>query len=298
MAQSNISRHSDSPASTVCYLLLAHHKFDLLQRIIERLAGPGVGFVIHFDRKVSARAIEEFKRNLTPKAQLVAYSRRERSRWAGYAQAVAIMRVVQAALTKLPAFDRYVLASGQCYPLASPEKIATFFAQHPTTEFIEARPLDTATKALGWWSPYYCFRLYHVWLGKRRRYVPWLRKAQPVIPIYQGSTWWALTRAAMEHVRHEFENNHRLRRQMSTSIFVDEAYIHSLLMASPLAANVVRRNVTYADFSKTHLTGPHPTILTSADLATIVASGKLLARKVDPHIDAALLDQLDQHIAA
>lgn len=274
----------------ICYLLLVHHKFDQLLRLVDRLDGPHSSFVVHVDRKVAEDQVADLRNKLRP-LDRVAFTQRVSSTWGAYEQALAIMECVKSAVEEMEPCDRYVLLSGQDYPIKGQAQILEFFAQHSIEEFIEAYPLDVMDAGSPGWSPYYRFRRYHMWLGGRHIALPFVLKGAPPLPIYHGSTWWALTRGAVTHVAREFASNTKLHRYLRTGFLVDEVYVPTLLMASPFAPRVVGKNVTFAEWTAT--SGPHPKTLRLADLEQLLVSPKLVARKFDAAVDEAVMSALD-----
>jgi Core-2/I-Branching enzyme len=274
----------------VCYLVLVHHKFDQAARMIRRLAGPRRGFVLHIDGSADPSSIERFRADLRSIDGIV-NARSVRVRWGSYAQALAIMRSIQAAVDCPERYDRYVLLSGQDYPIVPRWRIDQCFRDDPQSEYIEAHALNLVDDAPGW-SPYYRFRRYHLFLGRFHRALPYAHKGLPPQAIYHGSTWWALTRPALEFIAREFNGNNHLRRYLRTSFLVDEAYVPTLLMGSPLRSCVAGHNLTYAEWTPT--SGPHPKTLGTEDLPSLQSSSKLFARKFDADVDSVVLDELDR----
>jgi hypothetical protein len=276
----------------ICYLMLLHHKFDQALRLVSRLASSKSIFVFHVDSSADAALAAAFRSKLAclPAAP-VHYAKSVHSAWGSYRQALAIMRCVQLACRYAAPCDRYLLLSGQDYPIVDRAHIAEFFAQNPDKEFLEAFPQDVTDAGTRGWSPYYRFRRYHFWIANRRVALPLLRKGLPPLPVYHGSTWWALTRAAIEHLACQFESNAALKRYLRTGFLVDEVYIPTILMASPFASKVTGQNVTYAEWTPT--SGPHPKTLRMNDLAALWGSPKLFARKFDDGVDGSVMDQLD-----
>ncbi len=259
--------------------------------MVRRLAGPHVGFAVHIDRSADPASALRFRRELDA-LTTVTYARRVGARWGSYGQALAIMRCIEAALGRMEPFDRYVLLSGQDYPIACQARIVEFFAANPATEYVEAFPQDVMDPDVSWWSPYFRFRRYHLWVGGRHVVLPFVRKAPPPVPIYHGSTWWALTRAAVTYVLEQFESNRELRNYLRTGFLVDEVYVPSLLMASRFASKLAWSNVTFAEWTPT--SGPHPKTLQIDDLHALLASPKLFARKFDANVDESLMNELDK----
>src|SRR6202050_4984024 len=274
----------------ICYLLLVHHKFDQALRLMRRLAGEDSSFVLHIDNAADAADAGAFRAQLEC-FKPVLYAQRVRAQWGAYGQALAIMHCIQAAVRQLEPCDRYVLLSGQDYPIKDRAQITEFFAEQPEKEFIEAFPRDVSDAAASGWSPYYRFRRYHFWVGGRHWSVPALRKGPPPLPIFHGSCWWALTSPTVAYIAEHFDLNRQLRRYLRTGYLVDEVYIPTLIMASRFSARVVGENVTFAEWTPT--SGPHPKTLRIGDLGQLLNSRKLFARKFDADVDESLLDELD-----
>lgn len=303
----------------ICYLVLVHHKFDQALRMVGRLAGPNTEFVFHIDARSDPSATAHFRKTVTRELNDVGFAKRVKAKWGSYWLAVSALYCAEVGL-RINA-DRYVLLSGQDYPIVSREEIVEFFSRNRAAEYIEAYPIDVNDKNVAGWSPYYRFRRYHVWIGHRRKPFPLLRKALPPIPLYHGSAWWALSHAALTYVVEQFRSNHRLRRCMRTGFFVEEAYVNSLMMASPFAHNITGHNVTFVQWTPT--SGPHPKILRYEDLPQLKRSAwrpegtypervcldqqqrdawnmspsglepRLFARKFDAALDHQILDTLD-----
>jgi len=274
----------------ICYVVLLHHKFDQAARLVRRLTSPGVSFVIHIDSKTAHLDVQSFRDSVAHLAN-ISYAPRVDARWGSYRQALAVLRSVQCAVRSHLDFDRCVLLSGQDYPVVSHREIVEFFLKHAEDEFVEAGRMDLVDSGSPGWTPHYRFRRYHFWLGNQRLKIPVFRKRMPEIDFFHGATWWALTRAAVEHIADRFEHDKVLRRFMQTGFLVDEAYIPTLLMSSPHAPRVTGANLTYARWDG--VAGPHPHTLGIGDMPTIRASKKLFARKFDASVDSALLDELD-----
>jgi hypothetical protein len=274
----------------ICYLVLLHQKFDQALRMIRRLAGPDCGFIIHIDASARLSAVQAFRKDL--ESLPVVYTQRVSSRWGSYRQAMAIMHCIQAAVGRMEPFDRYVLISGQDYPIAPRARLFEFFESNPRAEFIEAFPLDVTEADSAGWTPYYRFRRYHIWIGQRHVALPFVRKPLPPLPIYHGSTWWALTRAALLYVAAQFRSDRSLQSYLQTGFLVDEVYVPTLLMASSFASRIEGSNVTFAQWTPT--SGPHPKTLQMGDLEELLSSSKLFARKFDASLDGSLMDELDR----
>jgi hypothetical protein len=274
----------------ICYLVTLYQKFEQAARLVQRLDGPGCGFVFHIDSKVSQEIVSEFGLYCRPRR--FEFARRERWRWGSFNGVRAIMNSLEAA-SSMGRFDRYVLLSGQDYPIVSNRHIGQFFERHATEEFIETRLLNVLDAGAPGWSPHYRFSRYHVWIGSHRRVLPFLRKGPPPLPVCHGSTWWALTHQAVTYLLEQFEQSDAVRSYFRSGFLVEEACIQSLMYSSPFRDHIVDQDVTFAKWTPD--SGPHPKVLRQSDLQEVLKSGKLFARKMDAEIDSEVLDALDQH---
>lgn len=189
----------------IAYLILAHNNPAHLQRLTRRLQAPGVSFHIHIDAKS----------DLAPFAGLASPSvhfceQRVSCLWGDVSLIKATLVLMRSAAAARPDADYFVLLSGACYPLQTPEYIAAFLERHRGTEFIEVYPLPnlqfgkTLERIKHYWIPKvglfgrYRWPLQH-WMNRNlpaRNYQKVLRGGEPVT----GSQWWCLSGDAVRHV--------------------------------------------------------------------------------------------------
>ena len=207
----------------LCYIVLIHHRFEQAARLLRRLQGGGVSFVVHIDSKAARADIDSFKGLVAGLS--VVYARRVNARWGSYNLAAAIMNSIWSAVHEAMDFDRCVILSGQDYPIASEQEIFEFFQADPSTEYFEGWPLDLSDAIKKGWTPYFRFRRVHVWLGRKRLVVPLLRKRIPSYALFHGSGWWALTRDAVKYLDEAFRSRAGYRWMLRTSFLVDEVCV-------------------------------------------------------------------------
>src|SRR5207245_2706813 len=149
-----------------------------------------------------------------------------------YNGALAITNCIHTAALNVEQFDRCILLSGQDYPISSKKEVHRFFSGNIGVEFVEALPIDLTDAVRSGWTPYYRFRRYHFWLRNRRCNIPFLRKRLPDVPMFHGSTWWALSRNAIYYLDKEIRSNTKLARFLKSGFLVEEVYIPTLMMSS------------------------------------------------------------------
>lgn len=275
----------------ICYLMLIHHKFDQAKRLIKKLANTESCFVIHIDAKVDQTVYNKFIEDISD-INSIYFSKRINVKWGAYSLAEAIMETILHAVdcAKINS-PRFMLVSGQEYPIVSNNDIFEFLNKHSNEEFIEAHLLDFTEDKSKTCTPYYRFVRYHFWFGRKHISTNIIKKKLPSIPIYHGSAWWLLTKDAISYIANEYKHNQKLKKFFSSGFYVDEAYIHTLLMSSPFSKNVTYHNVTYTDWRNP--TGPHPKTLGKNDLSDMRRSNCLVARKFDYDHDHEIFDILD-----
>lgn len=188
----------------LAYLILAHNNPVHLQRLVQRLAAPGVAFFVHIDAKSDQAAFA----GLGPAVTFC--ERRVNCGWGDISLVDATLELMRQATAEPGGFDYFVLLSGACYPLQTSAYIADFLERHRGTEFIEAYSLPNLAfnKSLERLSRYWIRKgkpfgrlrwpLQH-FLNKympRRNYQKVLAGGEPVV----GSQWWCISADALHYV--------------------------------------------------------------------------------------------------
>ncbi|HSN54581.1 MAG TPA: beta-1,6-N-acetylglucosaminyltransferase [Candidatus Sulfomarinibacteraceae bacterium] len=124
-------------------------------------------------------------------------------------------------------------------------------------------------------------------LGIRPRRSPF----ESGLECWGGTQWTTLRRAAAEHVAERVLEGGELVEWFRRTICPDEALVQTLLMAEG-RFRLVDDDLRYVDFSGCR--DGHPRTLRRCDLDSVIASGRIFARKLDSAIDPALLDALDE----
>lgn len=226
----------------IAYLILAHNHPAHLQRLVQRLAAPGVGFFVHVDAKSNMHAFAGL-------ASAVTFCpRRVNCGWGDISLVHATLELLQCAASVLPGFDRFVLLSGACYPLHHPAYIEAFLTRHSGTEFIQVFGLPNVeyNKSLE--------RIRRVWIRKgkplaRLRW-PLQRVLNKILPVrdYQsllgggepvvGSQWWCLSRDAVRHVLDVTTHQPALLRFCKFVDVPDEFYFQFILWNSRFRSSI------------------------------------------------------------
>lgn len=226
----------------IAYLILAHNNPAHLQRLVQRLAGPGASFYVHIDGKSN---LDEFA-GLAPAVTFC--ERRVNCAWGDISLVEATLELMRCAASAPGGFDRFVLLSGACYPLQTGQYINSFFERNRTTEFIEVfalpnaefkKPLERLTRysipkgkplaRLRWPFQHFLNRVLPL-----RDYERALAGREPVC----GSQWWCLSGDAVRHVLDVTAREPALYRFCKFVDCPDEFYIQAILWNSPFKAHI------------------------------------------------------------
>jgi hypothetical protein len=153
-----------------------------------------------------------------------------------------------------------------------------------------ALPLLRVLRKANSWQPWFQVHLtYGPRLGRRLREIPALRGRT----VYRGSQWTTLRRVAVDKVMAAYRGEPDLVSYFEGTICPDEAFVQTVLLGEKglRFANDHRRCIATI-FGK----DGHPSTWRLSDGPALVASGCHFGRKVDPDVDAALLDYLDEHL--
>jgi hypothetical protein len=124
-------------------------------------------------------------------------------------------------------------------------------------------------------------------IGFRRLFTPFSASFR----CYKASAWFTLSRGAVLAVRAFVAQHPEFVSYYRRTIIPDESFIQTIILNDP-ALTTFDDNLVY--FTWRDPSSGSPDVLTSADFAPMVASGKYLARKFDVTVDASILDRLDE----
>lgn len=194
-------------------------------------------------------------------------------------------------------YDYFVNLSGQCYPLMPITQIKEHLGSRSVAHIEHFRlpvayPLDWGPRGGLHRINYRWFRF----LGRDIR-VPRLSKNLPYnMHPYGGPAWFCLPKRHADYVLDFVSRHPKIVGFYKRSHIADEMFFQTIIMNSPLKDEVMNKDEWYIDWSRSR--NGHPPILTKADLPSLLASGKLFARKFDVTVDSEVLDLIDKENAA
>lgn len=281
---------SSEKATRIAYVILAHQLPEQLVRLVRRLDSPRALFLIHINRR-SDDAIYQAARAGLAERKNVVFLRRHKLYWAGFGHVRATIEGLEELYTHSVPFDYVALLTGQDYPIKPVSVIERTLAESGGRSFMAYDRLpgglvDGMERITHWHSRRIgVAKGWHLKLPLRRRFPLGL------VP-YGGSSYWWLSRDAVDYVRGFLAEQPGYLRFFKHVDVPDEIFFHTVMMNSPLRHSVVNDELRHVDWTRT----PLPAVFRVGDFEELERSPKLVARKFDSSVDAEILDLIDREL--
>ncbi len=284
----------------IAYIIAAHKDPAQLTRLIDRLDGEGISFLIHINKK--EEAMYEASRERLADRENVVFVTRVPVRWSGFGLVRGFLMGIQAICESGLNVDYAINLSGQDYPIKPNPVIKQRLAGYEGRTILEYFPLPHEP----WQGNGGMFRIepYYFWvLGRYYTYPPanmrWLphkkRKVPHGLKPYGGSAWWCFNQATLTYLN-DFIHTKAGRdviRFFEHTWGSPELFFQTILLNSPLADDIANDNLWQIDW----IPGvARPVLFTSKHFDSLRDSNRLFARKFDPAIDGEILDLIDANI--
>jgi hypothetical protein len=292
----------------IAYLILAHRSPSLVRRLISRLASPESCFFVHVDRKSEFGPFRWVLDEFNDK-QLRLYQKID-TRWGEYSLVEATLFLLREAQRHAPHAHRYILLSGQSYPIKPRSSIETIFEEAHQASYIEADVLPDRLRhrvdrhyfsVRGWQRVYPPFQAPTT---SRERLLNSIFKAifkmprsfpRSLTPHY-GSQWWCLSRRAAEYVTDFVEQRPDFVRFQRHSHVPDEMFFQTILSSGPedIVGGLVNRDLNFTIWEGDDQ--PSPAVLGARHFERLRASDCLFARKFEFTTETEILDRIDRDL--
>lgn len=279
------------------YLILAHHNFGQLKKLLTLLDDERNDIYIHIDRKahISEKELDDLSRAVT-KANLE-WTERIKVTWGGYSLVKAEYILLSAAVKKPHQY--YHLISGADLPIKSQDEIHSFFSEHPENEFINFHR-DVPTD---YWIDTR-IREYHFFqeiIGRRTESVPTfllrldeyslsiqkklgINRVKDNSKIYKGSQWFSITHDMALYI---LSRRREMKKLLRYGLAADELLVQTLVMASPFRQRVICNGKRAIDWKR-----GSPYIWRMEDFDYLMNSEALWARKFDEQVDNDIIEAI------
>lgn len=281
----------------IAILILAHKNADYLHRLVDHLKTDFHLFV-HCDKR--------WKITLSDEENVTYLRHRFCSDWGSYRQILATLELLKAAHKQR--FDRYILISGQDIPIKSNQYIKSFFSSHDDMNYVSSferdtqreRDIDCEKLSLYWFSGNrfktgsQISKITNKFLFFAEKIIQNIQRKFSLfrkIPnrVYGGENWVNLTHETLTKILDYLGHNPGFLNSLRFTHCADEMFMQILLENFFPDISITRNSLRYVDF----LTGPEdPRILRIDDYQRIKESPALFARKIDPCVDASVIDAI------
>lgn len=287
-------------------LITAYKNFHHLEEIVD-FFNKQFRFYIHIDKKSKITEKQILKLGSNSLVNLV--SQEYNVNWGGLNHLNAILYLSKKALANKEN-SYFHLISGHDFPIKSPTHFAEFFQTHKDNEFINFFNVPKP----GWadndgMDRLEFYNLYDILNAKNPQQNNWIRKfinfqkrlnikrsfPQKFPTIYGGSTWWSLSRQALEYVSKYTHDNPAFLNRFKYTLCSEEFYFQTVILNnSDLRKRVINNNLRHIDWVARN--GNNPAVLDKSDLATLLHSEAFFARKFDYPISKDLLISIKKEI--
>lgn len=282
---------------SVGFIMMCHTALHRAAQVARHWAERDCPVVIHVDRRVDAKRLDEFRKRLED-LQNVRFCRRHACDWGTWSLVAAMQTASEGMLAWFPQVRHVYAASGSCLPLRPVSELRAYLDARPQTDFIESVTTADVAWTMGG-IDLERFTLHFPFAWKRQR---WLfdravdlqrrlgvQRAVPdeLVP-HLGSQWWCLTRQTLSAILQDPERE-RYDRYFRHVWIPDESYFQTLVRLYSL--NIESRSLTLSKFD--FQGKPH--IFYDDHLQLLRRSDCFVARKIWPRADRLYRHFLSQN---
>lgn len=306
MNMMNESICDDRKPNKHAYLVIAHHQFDLLKRILKLLDHPNHDFYIHIDVKATDFSADEFL-GITRFGN-IHFVERKNVVWGGYSQIDCELHLLNAAVSKT-CYSYYHLISGVDMPLKTADEIYNFFEDCGNKEFIHYSSDDYCSCE----NVYKRVAYHHVLqesVGRTTGALSKVEKACLAIqkrlgvnrwkhmdkPLGCGANWFSITH---DLARYVVEHKEWIYKHFKNSFCADEVFLQTLIQNTPFYDNLYKKVsdgdyhtcMRYVDWNR-----GNPYTFRTEDYEDLISSDYIFARKFDLNVDSEIIDKLEKYL--
>lgn len=270
------------------YLIMAHHKFDLLRTLLRMLDDQRNDIYLHIDKKAKGFNFREFNQ-LCRNARVIYPQTRINVRWGTQSQVRTEMILMRTAVQNGP-YEYYHLISGVDLPLRSQDEIhnvlegrrENYLFYEAETKRWNAERISLYHGLIPEWIP--GSEVVNSRLVKMQQRLG-VNRLKGKVHVCKGSNWATLTQSAVEMLVQQEKSIKKLTR---FSHCADELYKQTILFGKgcPMAGTDLRFTI-WEDIR-------HPKTLTMEDLPELRRTKALFARKFDPDVDNEVIRRVVQ----
>lgn len=269
------------------YLIMAHHRFDVLKMLLADLDYAGNDIFLHIDKKTKNIPTEDLKKCV--KHSRLIFVKRIPVYWGHFSQIKCVLNLLKKA-SEFSTYDYYHLLVGVEFPLMSQNNIHNFFQNHNGKEFIGYCMDGGFEERIKYYyigSKYYRNR--DNWL-KRKIYnighkLLLLQKKIGINRLKHSTDYykkgyanWSITHGLARYI---VENEQNIMKEYRWTFCADELCFHTLVYNSTFYQNVYDQNDEYHSAMRITTWEDPLNQFHLCDVPMLMNSNRLFARKFD-----------------
>lgn len=277
------------------YLIMAHHRFDILEELLKDLDDERNDIFLHIDIKARDFPLHHFNR-LLQKATLI-FTKRMNIHWGGYSQIKCICNLLKEA-TSYGYHSYYHFMVGVEFPLKTQDYIHNFFASNNGYEFIGFDQKDVnfeeRVKYYHFFNEYARNNTYfQKILNKIRIFVVAVQRLFKIdhskkygLLFKKGNANWSITHDLASYIVIHEQETEKIYRY---SFCGDEVFVHTLVYNSRFRKKIYDPNDEYHSSMRITTWENKFNRYYTKDINHLLNSGRLFARKIDGNDATSLI---------
>lgn len=268
-------------------LITAYKDFAVLHQLISKFDAR-FSIYIHIDKKskISPETLQNLQKNKNVQYCDTDY----KVNWGGVNHLKSYLLLCRKALENTEN-KFFHLITAEDFPVKSLAYFDALFCSDTGTNYMEYFPLPSTEWELGGLNRLEYYHLYDVLNAKStfgRFCIKQLVKLQRLFgfkrtmpfsqPLFGGSTYWSLSREAVQYVITFTQNHPAFLPRFDHTFCAEEIYFQTILMNSIYAEKINNNNLRYTDWVSGK--GGYPAYLDDTDFTQITESAALFARKI------------------
>lgn len=287
------------------FLIIAHHQFEILSKMLRILDNNKVDFFILIDKKTGDFPRLQLEESCTNSK--IYFTDRMSVYWGGYSQVECTLRLLDAAAKGN--YDYYHLLSGADFPVKSNDYILNYFEQNPPYQYVHFERKTVQDKYVDRLRYHSFFQdTRHKFLKQVDRVIRRAERAfgysrlknNPIKEFQYGSQWFSITHSFATYILNQKEWIHDT---FKDTLCCDELFVQTLLVNSPFKNEVVpcafddnyEACLRAIDWKRGDRKEGHPYIWQNSDYESLIRSPYLFARKFDLSVDSNIIDLLYEY---
>jgi len=286
----------------IAYLILAHNNPIVLNRLLSALNIDANTCFVHIDNKSKIKSDQ-----LTKLPRTTEVSPRITINWGGFSVVQATLELLNAARA-YNNFDRFVLISGDSYPVKSNAFIQTYFRDHNEVEFMNYVQMPGVGKDLARLNYYHEHNPREInlqavqakvinYLATKKQFRKPFKDQFSLIP-FAGSQWWSMTDRAISFIFAFLKMNPMYIEYYRRTYIPDEMFFQTIICNSTFKMQI-QPSLVFTDW--TNSSAPVPISLDHFDQLRKKVNGvygeytPLFARKFRDS-DIEVINQVEKHL--